>query len=335
MQRVMQSFDKKKMLKTMRFIKQFSPFGLLATIGLAFLAANGLSYFLSQKFQPTAAKPKLTAQSSQGNALSLGSRASGKATQTIILDRNIFNSDGKVGDSVDGPTSKKVSNQVLKTDLPLKLVGVIFSGDPFNGLAMIEVGTNHKVTSYMIGDKLAEGATLYQVFDDRIILERGGGREYLELIKFEIVSTRKKPATKAPVAKGGPSTDALATKPPGVEFKEDGFERKSNNIKITDEYKRNLLSPDNLTKVLQDAKAEPNVVGGQLQGFRLTRIRENSVYEKAGFQNNDIIEEINGIPLRDAGGAIRLLNQLRSEKEIEVRLNRSGSVSTMAIQVGQ
>ena len=125
----------------------------------------------------------------------------------------------------------------------------------------------------------------------------------------------------------------MATKASGADFKEDGFERKGNAIKLTEEYKRNLLSPDNFSKVLQDAKAEPNRVGEQLQGFRLTRIRENSAYEKAGFQNGDIIEEINGIPLRDAGGAIRLLNQVRNEKEIEVRLNRNGQVSNMAIQV--
>ena len=105
------------------------------------------------------------------------------------------------------------------------------------------------------------------------------------------------------------------------------------NIKLTDEFKRNMLAPEMLTKVLQDAKAEPNMVGGELKGFRLTRIRENSVYEKAGFQNNDIVEEINGIPLRDAAGAIRLLNQLRSEKEIEVRLNRNGSTQNMTIQI--
>ncbi|RYZ59912.1 MAG: PDZ domain-containing protein [Proteobacteria bacterium] len=335
MQRVMLSIDKKRLLVTLRFLRQFSPSWVLGMLVLAFLLASALSLLCSQLFLPGGTKNKIVpARFTAAEGIKIERRPVDKSVQTAILDRNIFNSEGKVGDSIDGPTKAKVSDKVLKTDLPLALVGVIFSGDPFNGLAMIEVGQNKKVTSYMIGDKIQDDAFLYQVWDDRIILERGGSREYLELKKFEIVSSRqKKPAAGGRPGTGGISTDKLATAPTGNEFKEDGFERKSNNIKLTEEYKRNLLSPDNLTKVLQDAKAEPNVVGGQLQGFKLTRIRENSVYEKAGFQNGDIIEEINGIPLRDAGGAIRLLNQLRNEKEIEVRLNRSGQVSNLAIQV--
>jgi len=336
MQRVMISIDKKKLLGTLRFLRQFSSSWVLGMLVLAFISASALSLLCSQLFLKSGPKSKIVASRSSGETIKLERRPSDKSTQTAIVERNIFNSEGKVGDSVDGgPTKQKSSDKVLRSDLPLRLAGVIFSGDPFNGLAMIEVGSNKKVTSYMIGDKIQDDAVLYQVWDDRVILERGGGHEYLELQKFEIVSSRTKKAKPAAPAdgRGGIKLDALATRPPANDFKEDGFERKANAIKLTEEYKRNLLSPDNLTKVLQDAKAEPNVVGGQLQGFRLTRIRENSVYEKAGFQNGDIIEEINGIPLRDAGGAIRLLNQLRGEKEIEVRLNRSGQVSNLAIQV--
>ena len=75
------------------------------------------------------------------------------------------------------------------------------------------------------------------------------------------------------------------------------------------------------------------MVEGELKGFRLTRIREGSVYEKAGFQNNDVVEEINGIPLRNAAGAIRLLQQLKSSKEIEVRVIRGAAAMDMNITI--
>ncbi len=335
MQRVMISIDKKKLLGTVRFLRQFSPTWVLGMMVLAFLSASGLSLLCSQMFLKSDHRTKISQARGSGESLKIERRPADKSVRTAILERNIFNSDGKVGDSIEGgPARPKATDKVLRSDLPLVLVGVIFSGDPYNGIAMIEVGQNKKVTSYMIGDKIQDDAVLYQVWDDRIILERGGGHEYLELQKFEIVSSRsKKPKAVRSDSNGPLPLDKLSTKPAVNGFKEEGFEQKGNSIKLTEEYKRNLLSPENLTKVLQDAKAEPNVVGGQLQGFRLTRIRENSVYEKAGFQNGDIIEEINGIPLRDAGGAIRLLNQLRNEKEIEVRLNRSGQVSTLGIQV--
>ncbi|RZA19672.1 MAG: hypothetical protein EOP10_19245 [Proteobacteria bacterium] len=333
MQRALLSIDRKRLLTTVRFLRQFSPSWVLAMVVLAFIAASAVSLLTSQLFLPGGQKTKLTAgRSTAAQSISIERKPMDKSVQVAILDRNIFNSEGKVGDSVDGPAKQRVSDKVLKSDLPLKLMGVIFSGDPYNGLAMLEVGTANKTTSYMVGDKIQDDAHLYQVFDDRIILERAGNvREYVELQQFEIVSTRGKKPAKGDSKAG--SVGLIAGGGSATEFKEDGFERKGNSIKLTSEYKRNLLAPDNLTKILQDAKAEPNMVGGQLQGFRLTRIRENSAYEKAGFQNGDIIEEINGIPLRDAGGAIRLLNQLREAKDIEVRTNRNGSVSNLTIQI--
>ena len=333
MQRVLQAIDRKRVLEAVRFLRQFSPTWVLSMMVLAFVAASALSLLTSQYFLPAGQKNKITLpRLSSADPIKVERPPMDKAVLIAILDRNIFNSEGKVGDSVDGPSRNKVSDKVLKSDLQLKLMGVIFSGDPFNGLAMLELGSANKTTSYMVGDKIQDDATLFQVFDDRIIIERSGGiREYVELQHFEIVSSRgKKPSREI---KSGAGVGAIAGGATPTEFKEDGFERKSNSIKLTEEYKRNLLTPDNLTKILQDAKAEPNMVGGQLLGFRLTRFRENSVYEKAGFQNGDIIEEINGIPLKDAGGAIRLLNQLREAKDIEVRMNRNGAVSNLAIQV--
>ena len=59
----------------------------------------------------------------------------------------------------------------------------------------------------------------------------------------------------------------------------------------------------------------------------------DSIYEKAGLVNNDIIREINGVSLRDAGQAISLLNSLRGESDIEVKLDRGGSTMTLNMQV--
>ena len=211
----------------------------------------------------------------------------------------------------------------------MKVKGIIFSGDPYNGLTLLEDTQKRRTKSYIVGDVVIENATLVEIYEDRVIFDRGGQREYIEAEPFEIVRSRRKQSQKGTSS----SLSRIATGPPSEAYKEDGFERKGTEIKITEEYKRSLLTPDTMAKILQDAKAEPNMVNGELKGFRLTRIRENSVYEKAGFQNNDVVEEINGIPLRDAAGAIRLLQQLKSSKEIEVRLERGGTNLDMNITI--
>lgn len=334
MERVLVSIDRKQLLRFVRFLRRFSLKWVSALLAAAFILASGLSLYMSMVFLPVGKNPRPKARGTSGESVKLDSKKVSKADQTIILERNIFNSDGKMGDALDGPAKPgtRTSDKLVRSDLPLKLTGVIFSGDPYNGLAMIENTQKKRTSSYMVGETIQDDAKLVEIYDDRVILERQMGREYVELEKF-VMPVPKRKGQGARPGGAGVALDRLAVKPPPDAHQEEGFERKGMNIKLTDEFKRNMLAPEMLTKVLQDAKAEPNMVGGELKGFRLTRIRENSVYEKAGFQNNDIVEEINGIPLRDAAGAIRLLNQLKSEKEIEVRLNRNGSTQNMTIQI--
>jgi type II secretory pathway component PulC len=75
------------------------------------------------------------------------------------------------------------------------------------------------------------------------------------------------------------------------------------------------------------------MVDGELRGFIITRIRKDSIYEKAGIQNDDIVEEVNGVPLTDTSQAIRLLQSLRNESEIEIRVKRGGSPMSFTIGV--
>ena len=157
----------------------------------------------------------------------------------------------------------------------------------------------------------------------------GERKEYIELERSEIKFAKQRKAGSRYVAR------AKSRKKQGVpeEYREKGFERTGQRILISKEFKKNLIE-NNLSKVLQDAKAVPSVNSdGELNGFKLTNIKSDSIYEKAGLVNNDIIREINGVSLRDAGQAISLLNSLRGESDIEVKLDRGGSTMTLNMQV--
>ena len=320
------SFEK----KVLPFIQGLSLRPLAVALATSFVLSSlismGSAYFLI----PAENKPKRSKV--RRGSVATGQKGLSKEDQKLIIDRNIFNSEGKVGDPTATPSDGKkrpISESLVKSDLPLKVKGIIFSGDPFNGLALLEDTQRRRTKSYVVGDTVVNNARLVEIYETRVIFDRGGQREYIEAETFEIVRSRRKKSRGG----GNRKISRIATRPPAEAYKEDGFERKGNEIKLSEEFKRGLLSPDNMAKILQDAKAEPNMVNGELRGFRLTRIRENSVYEKAGFQNNDVVEEINGIPLRDAAGAIRLLQQLKSAKEIEVRLNRGGASQDMNITI--
>lgn len=255
----------------------------------------------------------------------------------VILDRNLFNRDGTLGDTeLEATKPSEVlpeqTDKILKSKLPLELSGVIYGGKPSVGLALIENKSKKRIASYLVGDEVDAGAILKEVYEERVVLNNRGRLEYLPLERKKLVrSSRDRKKHKAPEP-SQPAISPLATGPVADSFKEEGFERSGGDIKISTAYREDLLGAK-MSKVLSDAKAIPNMVGGELQGFKLTKIREDSIYQKAGFQSGDIIHDINGIPLRDAAGAIRLLQSLRNETEIEVRVQRGGDYFNMTIAV--
>lgn len=251
-----------------------------------------------------------------------------------ILDRNIFNSEGLIGD-VD-PNAPSNGIQAQKTQLPVKVIGIIYGGTPTSGLAMIENTQKHTVNSFLVGDILAPEATIFEIHIDQILIDNQGRKEYAMLEEPELRrSTRKGKSTRpakgidAPLSLGG---SGYAVEPPPESFKEDGFERKGNQVQMTQQYKARLLGED-FANVLQDAKASPNMVDGVLKGWKLDRIRKNSIYEKFGMQNGDIVEEINGRALSDAGQAIKTMQGLKDEPDLDFKINRNGQIINLSAKV--
>lgn len=300
---------------------------------VTFVASGSIaSYSLFQSYQSiNQQSPKTERTRTKLEDLNIEAKSLAESDEQIILKRNLFNSDGELGDAIEGEELGELTpvGDLVASDLPLELKGVIFAGDPNLGLAMVENKKTKRMSSFVVGDELGEGAILKEIYETRIILERNQRREYIELAEFSLPEGRRKQTSPGSAR----SSKRLATGAPPDSYREEGFERDGGEIRLTEEFKRSLLAPDTMSQILQDAKAEPNMVNGELKGFRLTRIREGSIYEKAGFQNDDVVEEINGIPLRDAAGAIRLLQQLREAKDIEVRLNRGGTSRDMSITI--
>jgi len=326
-------WEYEKLLKVLRTV----PWRLVYwVIGASFIMAQVTSFLASYIFMPKFQSTQTLPMAPGEAAFAMSAVESlTKDDIKIIYDRNIFNSDGTLGDvdpkSPEG--QEQMSSEAVKTDLPLKLLGLIYGGTPFNGLATIENTQKNKINSFIVGDALTKEAKVSEIHRTRVYIDRGGRREFLELDQPALVRSSRK-AKKAATPVGGDAAAPIATGPAVKNYKEEGFEFDGSAHKVTmsDSFKQKLLGPD-FTRVLQDAKAMPHMVDGQVKGFKLTRIREGSIYHKAGLQNDDVVEEINGTPLRDAASAIRLLQGLRNASEIEVMVKRDGAVFPMTLTV--
>lgn len=246
-----------------------------------------------------------------------------------ILKRNLFNAEGMGGESKGGENKK---NEIQKSELKLTVIGTIYGGDAKSGVAMIENSDTKVINSFMVGDEIlpGENAVLSHVLKEKIFILRDNSRyEYLEVANPEFQRSSRK-------NRGNASRDSerssASLKSNQDVFSEPGFERKGNTVVMSSEYRRKTLTSD-MAKVLQDAKAEPNMVDGKLKGFKLTRIRDDSIYLKAGLQDLDVITEINGIELISASQAISTLQSLRDASKIEITYLRGDQKSTVALNV--
>src|SRR2546430_8136376 len=86
-----------------------------------------------------------------------------------------------------------------QTSMPLVLTGIIAGNDPQNGLAILgQSAQTAKV--YAVGDGVPGGAKLHSVYNDRVVIDRGGRLESLSLPRPTNAGNAPPPSRSAPAS---------------------------------------------------------------------------------------------------------------------------------------
>ena len=230
-----------------------------------------------------------------------------------VKDKNIFNSDhfipDSVGDQTQGGGGIDNSKPVL-TSLPLKLVGTIIHGARQMSVATIQV-SGKDIQAVMEEEEIEGMAKIREITRYKVIFRNIRSR------KLEYVEIKEDSKIKM-----GLSTSKNL----------ENFGDPTEKTNFT--FKRSEINKylENLPRVLQDAKAVPYVApgsGGEISGFKLVAIKAGSVYEKLGLKRGDIIKDVNGEPVDTPQKAMELYQALKSADKIELGVDRGGSPTTM------
>lgn len=142
------------------------------------------------------------------------------------------------------------------TSLPLQLFGIRINEASGLGSAII-ADADGKQTNYAVGDEIAPGVTLKAVFQDHVVIERGGVPEMLYIDQSQSI---------APVANGGSASSPYSS---GLE----------------------PLSTDAL---LAGISFIPRTENGQITGILVGAADKSDAFSRVGFHSGDIIVQING-----------------------------------------
>lgn len=223
----------------------------------------------------------------------------------IIIEGNIFNKDlrGKPPQEVSPVPS--IPHDLNLLPLKIRLMGTIVGEDSSSTYAVIQDEVTKKQELFRLNEMVMKEAELIKVERGLITLLRQGIQKEVHLL-FEEKSERL--------------TSNLTKS--RKKDKSSGIHSVSSNRWVLD--KREVFQAfDNLPKLLTKARIIPNFSQGKADGFRIVSIVPNSIYEKIGLKNGDILQRINGVEIKDPQSFLKIFQQIKNETHISLNLIRN------------
>jgi general secretion pathway protein C len=199
----------------------------------------------------------------------------------------------------------EVPEQTLQqTPLNLVLKGILADQGTQNRYALIASG-GQKERVYRTGDKV-EGAEIVRIESRRVVIRRNGITEALNLVARKLSGNTDKT-----------SGTARFNLPAGI-------------VRISDTERmipRTTLEQHmkNLPALLLQATALPQIENGQQTGFRIVNLKQGSVFEQLGLRQDDVINAVNGKPVRNGEEALSAYQSLASATQFRIGVLRGGS----------
>lgn len=228
-----------------------------------------------------------------------------------IFTRNLFNSKGLIpGDEATPGQTQDMGGPPVKTSLPFNLIGTLILEDSSRSIATIEDKSASAVYPVRVDDEIPTKARIIEIDARKVIFVNigTGRREFVELPED---LDAKNPRITLGSRKG-----SLSSSRSGI----DQVTPNSFNI-ARSEIDKAMADFNN---ILTQARAIPNFENGLPNGYKLFQIIPGSIYQKLGFQNGDIITQLNGESANDPAKALAALQSLKDQKHYEISGKRDG-----------
>lgn len=256
------------------------------------------------------------AQPWSASRVDLSPAAMRRESYSIIARRDIFNPAAK-------EAAAAVPAPVVAADLNIRLLGTshLTLSRPF---AIIENERTAEQSLYRQGDEIEGVGRLIAVEKTRIIVEHLGQRVAVEIPKDEMqaptpINRRAQDSDETEDEQAPPDVPRQSALPSAG----GGVHSMGKNRYLVD---RSAVdsSLNNMTQLLTQMRAVPNLQNGKSNGFSLSEIQPGSLFSQMGLRDGDLVQTISGQDLSDPTQAMALLNQLRNEQNIQIGLMRNG-----------
>jgi general secretion pathway protein C len=252
--------------------------------------------------------PNVQTRASSESQNLVASRGRRAADDNIILKRNLF-----------GATDLDVDTAPVSAagESDLKLRGIASSeGTDF---AVFENIASGEQNVFAVGEKVFDGPKLISVdAEGADVLLRGRKRRYVIEEEYTADAGRKGRA-------GGARDRKKVESGSGV--------KKTGQGAYLVDRREVEHAVANLNEVITQARAVPVLEEGKSAGFKLFSIRPNSIFQKIGLVDGDIVQRVNDTELTDPSKAVGLLEEIQSMDQVRVNFVRSGKQQTFTYTI--
>jgi len=219
--------------------------------------------------------------------------------------------------SISFSSQKTSASNEQEIRLPsLVLIGVVFSKDASSSVATLQNKQTGKTRVLKIGEKILD-FTLHQVFENRIILKKGEKSFHILLGRGSLIKAVK-PVQERPDEAQLPVPKDEPIEGPGLDA----------NI-IRKEFNRSEIErrlEKEWTLIMEKTKFVPNMVEGNISGFKILNFPEKTIMSEIGIVKNDIIKEINGVELNNVAMMFELYDRFKNDTQFNVSILRGGKL---------
>ena len=192
----------------------------------------------------------------------------------------------------------------------LALLGVVI-GEREGVSAIVEELSSKRQLFFRLHDQIPDVGEISEIRRDGIVVRQGEQQELLELAAAK---------TEKPLSAPVPARSAVVPVP-------------GSPVRTVLDRRDVEQAMGDLPKLLSQARAVPYLVNGAMNGFRLESIAPSSFYEKIGLKYGDVLQQVNGVDIRDPGTMLTLFQQLRNENTVKLDVLRNNQRTAMTFDI--
>lgn len=251
------------------------------------------------------------------------------AALSSVAKNNLFNTLEHTAPSKVATTEKKETKVIKEeekniicreaeqqTNLPLKLKNTVVLQDSVKSIASVQLRNDSNFEDFREGDLVENIARIEKIDRLRVVLKNLNSGE------CEFIANLDEETEKSPLAKT--SGNILSPKE-GKKLMESttaGIQNEGNSYKIKKETRDKML--ENLDQLLTQARAIQIKNSDGSLSFKMTEIVPGSFYSQLDIQDGDVINTINGKPIKNLNEIMALFGQIKTIDRFQIGIRRSG-----------